>query len=214
MSSQFLNGPSWESGLVWCWLGELLLQLLFVSLEVKSAWRIASHRFFPNKYKRNLKNVKTNKQPTWWIAGEKVYSLTCKLWSNRNHQLDSLGPEANWKCLLTMHTILLTPRGSLGWCLPKEILPSEECAWYSEKAGLASACSGPVFVIGWIVFVLSIFVPEMKVPAVAVIAHITRPVRLFLWLFSLTPTRHQFVCLPLSNILYIFLNISHVFLNF
>ena len=103
-----------------------------------------------------------------------------------------------------MHT-MPHPPASLGWCLPKEIFRLRNVAGIPRKLAAAQC---PMFVIGWIVFVKSIFVLEMKVPLVAVIAHITGPVRLFLWLFSLTRHRHQFVCLSFSNILYIFLKTS------
>ena len=103
-----------------------------------------------------------------------------------------------------MHT-MPHPPASLGWCLPKEIFRLRNVAGIPRKLAAAQC---PMFVIGWIVFVKSIFVLEVKVPLVAVIAHITGPVRLFLWIFSLTRHRHQFVCQPLSNILYIFLKTS------
>ena len=123
---------------------------------------------------------------------------------NRNHHLDSPGSWNKLKmCRHNAHNA--SPPASLGWCLPKEIFRLRNVAGIPRKLAAAQC---PMFVIGWIVFVKSIFVLEMKVPLVAVIAHITGPVRLFLWIFSLTRHRHQFVCQPLSNILYIFLKTS------
>ena len=99
-----------------------------------------------------------------------------------------------------MHTIVHSPRSSLG---KKSSRLRNVASWpvFWESWPHAQA---PMFVIGLTVFVKAIFVLEMKVP---VIAHITGPGRLFLWLLLTFDSNPQSACLSaiqLSNISYIF----------